>query len=134
MSLVSGKKHFEKPCFAPCHLRLLTVPEHIHEAWKKGGESRQSLLKMFTEAGFDKENLLGNIVCKKNMMCIKCDLVSRQCWGSLSPFVILWYLDATIVRVFPGKNVKVQSLFSNQGAKTFTMTLLYIMVFPNKKD
>ena len=71
---------------------------------------------------------------KKNMMCIKCDLVSRQCWGSLSPFVILWYLDATIVRVFPGKNVKVQSLFSNQGAKTFTMTLLYIMVFPNKKD
>lgn len=35
--------------------RMLSVPVSIHEAWKKGGESRASLLKMFEEAKFDKD-------------------------------------------------------------------------------
>lgn len=36
-------------------LRTLGVPESIHEAWKKGGESRASLQKMLAEANFNKD-------------------------------------------------------------------------------
>lgn len=35
-------------------LRLLSVSEAIHEAWKKGGESRASLLQKLKEANYDK--------------------------------------------------------------------------------
>ncbi len=42
--------------------RLLQVPESIHAAWKKGGESRASLLKMLQEANFDKDSLGDGII------------------------------------------------------------------------
>lgn len=119
-------------CFAPCHLRLLTVPQHIHDAWKKGGESRQSLLKMFCEAGFDKENLLGNIKWK-NMMCIKSDLVSRQCWGSLSPFVNPGILMPQLSGCFLVKMLKYNLCFQIRGRKHLQWlndTIIYYDVSP----
>ena len=39
----------------PVAPRNLQVPESIHEAWKKGGESRTNLQKLFAEAGFQKD-------------------------------------------------------------------------------
>lgn len=38
-----------------CPLRTLQVPESIHEAWRKGGDSRNALLKALAEANFNKE-------------------------------------------------------------------------------
>ena len=38
-----------------CLPRLLQVPVEIHDAWKKGGESRASLAKMLAEANWNKE-------------------------------------------------------------------------------
>ena len=39
-------------------LRTLGVPIEIHEAWKKGGESRNNLIKLLAEANFNKDSLM----------------------------------------------------------------------------
>ena len=39
-------------------LRTLGVPIEIHEAWKKGGDSRNSLMKLLAEANFNKDPLM----------------------------------------------------------------------------
>ena len=44
-----------------------------------------------------------------------------------------WYLDATIVRVFPGKNVEVQFFLSNQGWKHLQWHWNKFWCFPPKK-
>ena len=49
-------------------LRHLQVPESIHLAWKKGGESRAALQKKLQEANFDKDlhsgwELVGFAIC-----------------------------------------------------------------------
>ena len=40
-------------CASP---RILQVPESVHEAWRKGGTSRNALLQKLVEANFDKDS------------------------------------------------------------------------------
>ena len=43
------------PCCQDQQLRSLSVPESIHEEWKKGGTSRARLQELFASCGFDKD-------------------------------------------------------------------------------
>lgn len=38
-------------------LRTIRVPENVHKAWEAGGTERNQLIKLFGEAGLDKENV-----------------------------------------------------------------------------
>ena len=58
----------------------LNVPEQVHEEWKKGGHSRQQLLEMLENAGWDKDPLP---LCFSSVCCFVSEIFN---WS----FSILW--------------------------------------------
>lgn len=70
---------------------------------------------------------------KKNRMCIKCDLVSRQCLGSLSPLVNPGILMPQLSGCFLVKMLKYNFFFQIRGENIYNDTEINSGVSPPKK-
>ncbi len=51
----------------------LMVPEEIHQLWAKGGHTRNELMRMLEDSGYDKEGCIN--VCVSFSSLLKCSLI-----------------------------------------------------------
>mmetsp|Transcript_39505 Transcript_39505/g.85259 ORF Transcript_39505/g.85259 Transcript_39505/m.85259 type:complete len:531 (+) Transcript_39505:45-1637(+) len=72
----AARKRLERICKRRAD-GTLTVPESIHDAWKKGGDTRNNLLKALTEANFNKEEFVKMVKIQEENK----EQVQYKCWA-----------------------------------------------------